>query len=42
MKEQYDPDQIAFDKASELGKTLSSGGITLSDEKTAFCKKCKR
>jgi hypothetical protein len=28
-------------KAVELGKTLSKGGITLSDNQPAFKKKCK-
>lgn len=28
-----------FEKASELGKTLSRGGITLSDNDTAFPKR---
>jgi hypothetical protein len=28
-----------LEKASELGKILSRGGITLSDNKTAFTKK---
>ena len=28
-----------LEKASELGKTLSKGGIALSDNAPAFCKK---
>ena len=32
--------QISLEKASELGKTLSSGGITLADNQPAFGKKC--
>ena len=32
--------KLSFDKASELGKTLSRGGIILTDAQTAFSKKC--
>jgi len=33
---------ISSEKANELGKTLSKGGITLPDSETAFAKKCRR
>ena len=33
-------EKLSFEKASELGKTLSRGGITLADSRTAFTKKC--
>ena len=32
--------KLSFEKASELGKTLSRGGIALTDTMTAFSKKC--
>ena len=34
--------ELSSEKASELGKTLSKGGITRSDSETAFPKKCRR
>lgn len=33
--------RISSEKASELGKTLSKGGIIRSDSETAFRKKCR-
>tara|TARA_Y100000310_G_scaffold237068_1_gene240326 strand:+ start:4594 stop:4731 length:138 start_codon:yes stop_codon:yes gene_type:complete len=41
MKEILNTDngKLSFEKASELGKTLSRGGITLADNVTAFTKK---
>ena len=32
--------KLSLEKAFELGKTLSRGGITPADNKTAFSKKC--
>ena|GEM_PF-6296085 len=34
--------ELSSEKASELGKTLSKGGITRSDSETAFAKRCRR
>ncbi|MCK4883838.1 MAG: hypothetical protein KAS30_03145 [Candidatus Diapherotrites archaeon] len=34
--------ELSSEKASELGKTLSKGGITRSDSETAFPKRCRR
>jgi hypothetical protein len=32
-------DGLSFEKAFELGKTLTHGGVALSDNQTAFRKK---
>ena len=34
--------ELSSEKASELGKTLSKGGITRADSETAFPKRCQR
>ncbi len=34
--------ELSSEKASELGKTLSKGGITRADSETAFPKRCRR
>ncbi len=33
---------LSFEKASELGRTLSKGGITKPDSETAFLKKARK
>jgi hypothetical protein len=39
---QLETEELSSEKAYELGKTLSKGGISLPDSETAFPKKCRR
>lgn len=41
MKVEYGIEGLSSEKASELGKTLSKGGIRLPDSQTAFSKRCR-
>ena len=39
---QLETEELSSEKAYELGKTLSKGGIRLPDSETAFSKRCRR